>query len=269
MALSAWGEPEKSGLLRDWKSTANGMEGAAAQCNDAFLPLDEIHQADAREVIGAVYQLANESGKQRLDRTSAAQERRTWRTMIISTGERDVAAMAAEAKQKLPAGADVRLPSIPVDGAEMWPIKHGANMFVELMGGLHKALKKQYGTAMRAFLSELTSALSDPENGISYRVEATRKQFYREIPEDSDPQVRDVVRRFALAVSAGELAIEWGIMPWAMDVPLVSAKVVMNQWLGRRDGAGGPRKDSTLRRSAPTWPSLAHRVSSIWNKERR
>ncbi|MDQ2802609.1 MAG: DUF927 domain-containing protein, partial [Pseudomonadota bacterium] len=55
MALSAWGLPKKGGLLRDWRSTANGLESAAEECSDGLLPLDEIHQADPREVVGAVY----------------------------------------------------------------------------------------------------------------------------------------------------------------------------------------------------------------------
>ena len=68
MGVSVRGAPKKSGLLKDWRATANALEGAAEECNDGLLTLDEIHQAEPRDVVGAIYQLANESGKGRLNR---------------------------------------------------------------------------------------------------------------------------------------------------------------------------------------------------------
>lgn len=238
MAISVWGSPKKSGLLRDWRSTANGMEAAAEEANDGFLALDEIHQAEPREVVGAVYQLANEGGKQRLDRTASSRARRTWRTLILSTGEIDVAGMAAKAGQKLPAGADVRLPSISVDGREMWPNLHGAKTADELMAEMQKALTRHHGTAMRVFLDKLTADLKDPINVVVSRIEKLRAKFNDMLPPDADPQVRDVARRFALATLAGQLAIEWGLLPWRSEEPIKNAAAVLNQWLSRRDGTG-------------------------------
>ena len=60
MGVSVWGPPKKSGLLKDWRSTANALEAAAEESNDGLLTLDEVHQAEPRDVVGAIYQLANE-----------------------------------------------------------------------------------------------------------------------------------------------------------------------------------------------------------------
>ncbi len=247
MGISAWGSPKKSGLLRDWRSTANGMEAAAEEANDGFLALDEIHQAEPKEVIGAVYLLSNEGGKQRLDRTATSRARRTWRTLILSTGEIDVAGIAAKAGQKLPAGADVRLPSISVDGQEMWPNLHGAKTADELMGKLQQALTRNYGSAMRVFLDRLTTDLKDPISVIIPRIEGLRSQFNAMLPTDADPQVRDVARRFALVTLAGQLAVEWGLLPWQRDEPMKAATAVLNQWLGRRDGAGSAEESQHVK----------------------
>jgi putative DNA primase/helicase len=46
-ACSTWGGPS---FRRSWRATANGMEGAAAMFNDCLLALDEISEADPREV---------------------------------------------------------------------------------------------------------------------------------------------------------------------------------------------------------------------------
>jgi len=247
LALSVWGAPKKSGLLRDWRSTANALEGAAEECNDGFLPLDEIHQADAREVIGAIYQLANESGKQRLTREAVSRTRRTWQTIVMSTGEVDVAAMAAKAGQKLPAGAEVRLPSIHLDGRDMWPELHGASSPVALMAQLQTALHQQYGTAIRAFLNQLTVARNDPESGLEVMVEAVRDRFYEQLPNGHDPQVRDVARRCALIAAAGEMAISWNILPWQEGDAVSCAETILDWWLNRRGGAGSTEESQHVK----------------------
>lgn len=237
MALSAMGQPQKGGLLRDWRSTAGGLEAAAEECSDGLLPLDEIHQADPREVVAGVYGLANESGKQRLRRDSMAQRRRTWRNVVISTGEIDVAAAVAKAGQTLPAGADVRLPSINVDDA-MWPTLHGATSPNELMSRLQGSLSRYYGTAIRPFIARLAAERAKGGDDLERAAVGIRDKLVALLPLGADPQVHDVARRLALVALAGQTAIEWGILPWPKGEALRAAQEVMDRWLGRRGGGG-------------------------------
>jgi len=167
LGVSVWGPTKKSGLLRDWRSTANGLESAAEECNDAFLTLDEVHQAEPKEVVSAVYLLANESGKQRLRQDAVAKRRRTWRTIVLSNGELPLDAMAAKAGQVLPPGAEIRLPSVPIDGQTMWPTLHGATSAAELMASLQQALLKQHGTAIRPFLAALADTVAEGDGSLS------------------------------------------------------------------------------------------------------
>ncbi len=155
--------------------------------------LDEIHQADPKEVVGAIYQLANESGKQRLNRDANAKRRRTWCTMVLSSGEIDIATMAAKhSSSPLPAGAEVRLPSIPIDGQDMWPNLYGSANTQELMARLQKALLKQHGTAIRPYLENLATLLAQNDGTLEQEIDALRETFYTFLPGDADPQVKEV-----------------------------------------------------------------------------
>lgn len=246
-AISVWGTPRKNGLLRDWRSTAGGLEAAAEECTDGLLPLDEIHQADPRDVVGGIYALANESGKARLRRDATAQRRRTWRNIVISTGEIDIAAVVAKAGQTLPAGADVRLPSISIDDADMWPNLHGAASAVELMARLQVTLPHHYGSAIRPFLERLATERNNGHGELDQAAADMRERFAKRLPVGADPQVRDVARRCALVALAGETASKWGVLPWREGEAERAARVVFDLWLGRRGGVGSNEESQHVR----------------------
>ncbi len=248
MGVSVWGPPRKNGPLRDWRSTANALEGAAEESNDGFLTLDEIHQAEPREVVGAVYQLANESGKGRMNRDAVSKRRKVWQVMVESCGEVDIATIAAKhTSTPLPAGADVRLPSVPIDGREMWPNLHGCKSSLEMMAALQQALVGHYGVAIRPFLIELTNTLAENDGTLEQASEEMRLTLYADLPADADPQVKEVARRCALIALAGELATEWTILPWKAGEATLTARTVMGWWLGRRGGAGATEESQHVR----------------------
>nr|WP_282572195.1 DUF927 domain-containing protein [Roseomonas acroporae] len=246
LGLSACGLPFKGGALRDWRSTGNALEGAAEESGDGLLGLDELHQADPREVAASAYMLANESGKGRLRRDATAQRRRTWRAFLLSTGELDLPAMVAKAGQKLPAGAEVRLPSIPVDSAGIWPALHGRASPEALMTDLHGALRRHHGTAIRAFLACLVAERRENPTGLADAADAMRARFAKLLPADADPQVRDVARRCALVALAGELARAWDILPWPKDEAVKAAEAMLQRWLGRRGGSASTEEAQHL-----------------------
>ncbi len=247
MALSVSGSTSTAGLLRSWRNTANAMEAAAEECSDSVLPMDEIHQADPREVVGGIYQFANEVGKGRLQRNAAAQRRRTWRSFMLSTGELTVAAIAAKAGQPLPAGADVRLPSINVDSTSMWPNLHGRASAEDLMRQLQGAILRHYGTAIRPFLESLAAARNDADSALDEAVEMARSSMAKRLPNGADQQVRDVARRCALVAAAGEFATEWGILPWPEGEATRAAEAVLDLWLGRRGDSGAAEESQHVR----------------------
>ena len=85
-----------------------------------MLILDEMGQAEAREIGEIVYMLSNSSGKQRAGKGGEARQRKTWRTLFLSTGELTLGAKLAEAGKKVMAGQEVRLVNLPADaGAKL------------------------------------------------------------------------------------------------------------------------------------------------------
>jgi uncharacterized protein (DUF927 family) len=255
------GLPYKAdGALRDWRSTANGLEVAAEEAGDGLLTLDELHQANPAEVATACYMLSDGAGKGRLNRDASARRRRTWRAFILSTGESDVAAHVALARQRLPAGAEVRLPSVPVaDAGEVWPALHGRSDFGALAADLHAAMKRHHGTAARAFVARLAAERAAGGADLAAGLDTMRARMAARLPAGADPQVQDVARRGALVAAAGELAACWGILPWA---PGEAERAAVAMQTSQRPVEIGPIRGSTpggsissasRRRSATCW----------------
>ena len=112
VAASVWGAPDP---LRTWRATANGLEGAAALCNDGLLILDELGEIDPREAGAAAYMLANNAGKARARRDGLARPTATWRLLFLSSGEIGLADHMREAGKRVRAGQEVRLADLPAD----------------------------------------------------------------------------------------------------------------------------------------------------------
>jgi putative DNA primase/helicase len=241
MGLSAWGLPYKAGgALRDWRSTANALEAAAEECADGLLTLDELHQANPADVAGACYMLADGGGKTRLKRDASAARRRNWRIFILSTGEPDVASVVARAGQRLPAGAEVRLPSVPVDdAATTWTALHGRLDFATFAKDVHQALRQHHGTGARAFLAHLAAERAGNPAALATFIDALRGRIADRLPAAADAQVRDAARRFALVAAAGELAAAWGVLPWHLGEAEAAAVTMLRAWLARRPGGSG------------------------------
>ncbi len=237
LGLSAWGLPTKGSALRDWNGTANSFEAAAEESGDGLLALDELHQAPAADVGRLAYALADGAGRARLNRDATAKRRRSWRCMILSTGEHDLATAAARGGTALPAGADVRLPSLRVpDASEAWPCLHGRASLGALWADLHRAMRQHHGEAARAFLQALVEADHDD---LTEGAAVMRDRIASALPADADPQVRDVARRFALVAFAGELATRSGVLPWPAGEAERAAASMLAGWLRQRPGGAG------------------------------
>jgi len=241
-AASVWGEGSARGQVRTWRATANGLEGVAAECSDGLLILDELGQADPREVSETVYLLANESGKARADRGGAARRRRTWRVMLLSTGEMTLSTKLAEAGRHARAGQHVRLADVPADagaGMGVFQALHDASTAAALADRLRDATRTVFGTAARDYLTALARDRASgtgelPRTVLSWRAEFER----RHLPPGADGQVRSVAARFGLVAAAGELARSYGVLPWSEGEALRAAGACFSAWLNERGGAG-------------------------------
>ena len=79
-------------------------------------------------------------------------------------------------------------------------------------------------------------------------VKGLRQQFIADhLPAGSDGQVRSVAGRFGVVAAAGELATEWGILPWEIGEATQAAAICFQAWLTERGGIGAGEVQAAIR----------------------
>ena len=241
-ACSVWGKPKS--YIRQWRATANGLEGVAALHNDGVLMLDEIGQANSKEIGETVYMLSNGQGKTRANKTGAAREPASWRVLFMSSGEISLAGIMAQAGKHAAAGQEIRLVDIEADagaGMGIFETLHDIATPADFAQVVNDAAATNYGAAgaewLRCVVADRESVAGIVLDGI--------KQFTREVvPKGSVGQVERVALRFALVSVAGELATHYGLTGWQQGESEEAAKACFAAWL---EGFGtGNREDAAL-----------------------
>ena len=238
-ACSVWGG---GNYKRSWRATANGMEGVAAMFNDGLLALDEISECDPREVGAIVYALGNGRGKQRASRTGNARGVKRWRCMVLSSGERSIETTMAEGGNRMKAGQNTRLPSVPVAGCfGVWDDLHGMKDGAALTDAIKNAAKQHHGYAGRYFLERLTR---DQRDFCAYweRIKALKSFAIK----DGEGQTKRVAGRFALVAMAGELATEYGLTGWPQGAAISAVADVLKRWQKTCGGNSNDEKRQIL-----------------------
>lgn len=227
---SVWGGPE---FVRSWSSTANGLEAVASARNDTCLILDEIDEAPPQEIGKITYMLSNGQGKQRARRNGKARKTHRWRIITISTGERTITSIMNEIGKFPNSGQLVRLISIPVafeHGA--FSNLHGFEGGHNLSDHLKSARLNHHGHVGPAFIKAL---IDDKQNRLE-SLHQIMKKFESIAPTRLQKRAASL---FAVIGFAGELAIEYGILPWTAGSALeaaLSAFKLSEEYIGNNQG---------------------------------
>ena len=240
IAASVWGNPKN--YAQTWRATSNGLEGVAALHNDGLLILDEIGQANPKEIGDTAYMLANGQSKTRMTKTTATRKPLTWRLLFLSSGEYTlVDMMKAEGKRTF-AGQEIRLANIPSDaGAGMGVFEniHGKKDPAQFADMLKQSISNYHGTAGQEWLKYVT------ENpGWRQEIQQPLNQFVQEVTTDVTQQGGRVALRFALVAQAGELATKAGITGWKKGEATKAAKTCYRAWLA--DFGKGDREHKNI-----------------------
>ncbi len=239
-ACSIWGG---ASFKRSWRSTANGMEGAATLFNDCLLAVDEISECEPRDVGHIIYALGNGKGKQRASRTGAARGVSRWRCVILSSGERTIATAMAEAGLRAKAGQSIRVMDIPVDRAYgLFDDLKGFASGSILSETIKSRVQRQHGFVGRDFLERLTHGKSN----ISDLFE--RLKALPEFSRNVSGQEKRAANRFALVALAGELATEYGLTGWQAGGAVKAAAMMFSIWLEQRGKEGNSEQHDLVQK---------------------
>jgi putative DNA primase/helicase len=135
------------------------------------------------------------------------------------------------------AGQLVRAVDIPVSGA------HGVfddfasddvdpGAFAE---ECKNATSTYYGTAGPEFVRRLIAQNISARN-VREHVDSFVRSAIRDV-KDRDGQAARVAQRFGLVCAAGELGVQFGILPWEQSDPLNDATELLKLWLDERGGS--------------------------------
>ncbi|MCQ8104121.1 DUF927 domain-containing protein [Methylomonas sp. SURF-2] len=223
VGASVWGGED---FKRTWRATSNGLEGAAALLSDTCLCLDEISEAEPREVGAIVYSLGNGTGKTRANRIGSARHVHRWRLSLLSTGERSISSAMQEGGKQTKAGQLVRLLNIPA--ARQYGVFDDLHRFDDgrAMSDFFKTqCAKHYGHAGVKFVEYIIKLEQNGSSDFGGKIADIEKQF-----QHTDSQAARAASRFALYALAGELATDAGVLPWRAGAALEACKVMFEQW---------------------------------------
>ena len=237
-----------NGYISSWLSTVNGIEGSAAQHNDAPLFLDEMGKADAKVVESSAYVIAGGQSKARMKENATLQKSQAWRTIVISTGEQTFEKMLTNAGIRPKAGQLVRFldVSAPKDSQHGFFEDIHADEFESgnaFANAIKQAAATHYGHVAPAFIKCLIKAGHDK---IEERLKAYLARNINTLcGEGVDPQVERVAGHFLLCAFAGRIAAEWGILPWETRDAFRAVKSCFQGWLAIR-GSTGAMEDKAI-----------------------
>lgn len=227
VAASVWGGPD---FKRTWRATGNGLEGVAAALSDTCLILDEIGEADGREVGSTVYALGNGTGKARANRNGSARQARRWRIALLSSGERTLAAHMSEAGQRPKAGQSVRLLDIPAKqtyGA--FDTLHHCDDGRAFADHLKSEVTRHHGHLGPALIEKLIRDTRDLPGEVDR---------FSKLPcfKTDHPLHGRAAKALVLIAVAGELATEYGLTGWREGEALDAAADALKGWKSLQGG---------------------------------
>ncbi len=232
-----------SGLksIPNWLSTANALEGTAAEFNHGLLPLDEIGQAMDAGVLGAsAYMLGNGRGKARMTKKLTNSPPKTWQLLFLSTGEFTMAEYFRRDKISIKGGQEARMPSIPADAGRGYGVFEDIHDYKDAMAfvtALETSVRQQQGTALDAYLTQLVEGrkVEGFDKELRERVHLVAGQLSERF---NDSAIGRVAVRFALVQVGLELASSYGLLPFPVEQCGWAVKRMFEAWVNVRGGEG-------------------------------
>jgi putative DNA primase/helicase len=227
IAATVWGrgsdpavDPNGS-FIRRWNMTANAQEALAAASNDGLLVLDELGANTVKDASALIYNIFGGRGKEAMNADRSMRSARTWRMLLLSTGEIPVSQRLEEAGQSMRGGL----------AARFLDLRFRSTMTKREVEAIKQACGQQYGLVGPMFVRGLIEKFKD----------ASRLQDCLRLSIDNWanaliakrkllPEQERAAKNFALIAVAGVWAINSKILPVTCGV-LTDVKNIFDAWL--------------------------------------
>ncbi|WP_272538732.1 TOPRIM and DUF927 domain-containing protein [Providencia sp. PROV197] len=221
MAVSLYGDPDLQRLT--WYGTEYGMTNEAVAHNDGLLYLDEVGQgADPKHVYKSAYTLFNGKGKIQGAKDGGNRQVQSWRTVAISTGEKDIETFLLNSGVKVNAGQLVRLLNIPIERATELHECETGKAHADL---IKVNCRDSYGAAGRYWIEYLSNHKDEAKE--AYR--AAQQRWNKLIPSSYGEQVHRASDRFATIEAA--LIMGRVITGWSEQDCRDVVQAIFNVWV--------------------------------------
>lgn len=143
LAASVYGDADpKSGIIRNGKTTSNGIEPVLGFFNDCAVIFDELTTLSQEQITDMVYKFAQGQGKGRMTKNAGLQKTYTWNNVAILSAEKPLT------DSKTMSGAINRIVSIYTSDSVFCGLD---------MVRIANTLKKNYGFGARRFIEALNN----------------------------------------------------------------------------------------------------------------
>lgn len=192
IAASVFGDPTNDQWLGSWNTTGVASELRAGVLNDLPQCYDEVGSGDAGNLERSVYMLVNGAGRTRGTRDLTLRETIAWRTVVLSTGERELA------DHTTMTGAQVRVIQLPV--------RTFGKLTAREVDELREACAAESGSFGRAWIDNLLAI----DDWTPFRT-SLRAATKRLRAAASNPLQARVAGYFACLMTAEQIACKLGL----------------------------------------------------------
>ena len=184
-ALSVWGEPEE--LMTSFNATKVGLERIAGFFNDLPLGIDEKQVASKQKFVEQlVYMLSSGFSKLRGTKTGGLQDMKSWRSIILTTGEEPLTTGSSQ--------TGIATRALEINGRPFSEEKDARKM--------HEMTAETFGTAGPEFLRHL---ITENSNELRERYKEIQGKLTNDFPDRLGSHITAV----ALVTLADELVSKW------------------------------------------------------------
>ena len=225
------GDGSKDSYINSWSSTANGLEALLSERSGMGVCLDELGAFKHSKISSALYKLLSGSGTSRMTSNLNKAKQHKASVFGISTGELSIEDKVRQSNEVLNAGLLARMPSLLIEPCHMALEHETLAETAQRIENFKDACTENGGHLAPLFIQGLLDGFdtkTELEEGVRKRWEDC-VGLLAEYAQNSIQ--RRVIRRFALALTAGLLAAELELIPWSEDEITDAIVFMIKRWL--------------------------------------